>query len=974
MKINRKLLLAAALATAAPTGLLSYGALAQDDVEEIIVTGSHIRGTPENAELPVDVLRRADLEELGNPSMNELVRTLGASSGNIGETNQFQSGGQANEGMTTVNLRGLGSARTLVLLNGRRHVTSNNWGTDLAFLPQVAIGRMEVLKDGAAATYGSDAIGGVVNFITRQGFEGLEVNLAHQIIDGSDGDTSASAIYGISKGNVDWMIAGEYRHRGELRIRDRDWALQPYPGNSTGGWSGIGNPGSILTLAGQPDHNPLASPYRADPGCTDLGGYNYFGAVCRFQYTFFDNLTEESDVYNVYSELSVDLENGHRFYAEAAYSDSDLPEWKTSPSYPPQALQGPDRIVNADHPGLVALFADNPVWAAAAFPSGLQDVISFSRMHGVGGQGGGLPQSSPRQTETTRLVAGFSGAINEGSIDYDVSVSYSERDRYIEGHDMYIERMAMALAGLGGADCITATGTPGAGDCEYFNPFSNSIEVSAVNGFINPQYTAALGNSDELVDWLTAETWSRDVNELISIDTVFSGDTGWQFPGGEAGYAVGGQVRMEEYASTLSDIVNTDINPCAFTDPHSVTLGHVAAIGSCDPEIGPLAFLAGNPPSSDDRTVWGAFGELALPLTDDLNMQLAVRYEDYGEGTGATTDPKIGIHWQTPMEGLAFRASASTTFRGPQLSSLTGRGTSLQYVNQPATFKAIDTIGQADLKPESAFATNIGALFNYGNFSGSVDWWRFDFEDRIGVESQQQIVNLYASLDCQAGGTGDGSADCDILQGRVHGGGAVGPAPADLERVEVYWSNGTDLLSSGVDFKAQFEFDLDGSATKYLEGATLTLGVQGTHILKHEADDFLSIEGLTLAPGGDFVGDLNDAVPFNALPQLKGNLFATIDKDRHNLRYVMRYVDSYSDVGAPTAPLDDTAQFATVDEHITHDLHYSFRWREDTRWSVSVFNALDEDPPLASTNLNYDAFTHSPYGRMIKLSVTHSLF
>ena len=124
---------------------------AQGAIEEVVVTGSFIRGTPEDAALPVDVISRQDLEDLGNPSIIEMVRNLGITSGNLGETNQFQAGGQGNEGVSTINLRGLGGARTLVLLNGRRHVPTEGQGVDISALPVSAIGRIEILKDGAAA-------------------------------------------------------------------------------------------------------------------------------------------------------------------------------------------------------------------------------------------------------------------------------------------------------------------------------------------------------------------------------------------------------------------------------------------------------------------------------------------------------------------------------------------------------------------------------------------------------------------------------------------------------------------------------------------------------------------------------------------------------------------------------------------------------------------------------------------------------
>ena len=134
---------------------LPSAVFAEQAIEEIVVTGSFIRGTPEDAALPVDVLTRADMEEVGDPSINELIRNLNVSSGALAETNQFDTrGGQANEGVSTVNLRGLGSARTLVLINSKRHVATEELGVDISAVPGIAIGRVEVLKDGAAALYG----------------------------------------------------------------------------------------------------------------------------------------------------------------------------------------------------------------------------------------------------------------------------------------------------------------------------------------------------------------------------------------------------------------------------------------------------------------------------------------------------------------------------------------------------------------------------------------------------------------------------------------------------------------------------------------------------------------------------------------------------------------------------------------------------------------------------------------------------
>ena len=146
------------------------------DVEEVVVTGSYIAGTPEDAALPVDVLSAQDLERQGSPTVVQLVKTITASQSALGESNRYNGGA----GTASINLRGFGASRTLTLMNGRRLAESpaaafQGGGANLNFIPTAAIGRVEILKDGAAATYGSEAIGGVVNFITRRDLNGLEV-------------------------------------------------------------------------------------------------------------------------------------------------------------------------------------------------------------------------------------------------------------------------------------------------------------------------------------------------------------------------------------------------------------------------------------------------------------------------------------------------------------------------------------------------------------------------------------------------------------------------------------------------------------------------------------------------------------------------------------------------------------------------------------------------------------------------------
>ena len=211
----------------------------EDPVKDIVVTGSLIRGSREDAPAPVDVISSEELSRQGNPSVLDLLKNLPTSNGVIGDANQFDARSQGNEGVASINLRGLGPQRTLVLLNGKRIVQSGGSGipiVDVNLIPSAAIGRVEVLKDGAAATYGSDAIAGVVNFITKTNQEGLLVSGDYRYISGSKGDYGGAVSFGHSQDGFRFLVSAGYQHRSELQTLDRDYVTQPYPNNPQGGY------------------------------------------------------------------------------------------------------------------------------------------------------------------------------------------------------------------------------------------------------------------------------------------------------------------------------------------------------------------------------------------------------------------------------------------------------------------------------------------------------------------------------------------------------------------------------------------------------------------------------------------------------------------------------------------------------------------------------------------------------------------
>uniref|UniRef100_UPI000ADDB001 TonB-dependent receptor plug domain-containing protein n=1 Tax=Phenylobacterium sp. CCH12-B4 TaxID=1768784 RepID=UPI000ADDB001 len=230
---------------------LPWAAQAQappSEVEEVVVTGSFIAGTPKDTAIPVAVIGQDELERRGSPTVLEILKTLPVMGPVLGDSNQFSAVAQAGgAGRGSINLRGLGPQRTLVLLNGRRFA---GYTADTNLLPAAAIGRVEVLKDGAAATYGSDAIGGVANFITRKNFEGLDVAADYRLVPDSDGgDYTASALYGWVGDTSNLMLSVGYQHRGELSLTQRDWAIPSYFDNPSG-WSVLGNPGTFTLRNG----------------------------------------------------------------------------------------------------------------------------------------------------------------------------------------------------------------------------------------------------------------------------------------------------------------------------------------------------------------------------------------------------------------------------------------------------------------------------------------------------------------------------------------------------------------------------------------------------------------------------------------------------------------------------------------------------------------------------------------------------
>ena len=212
--------------------ILVYADSQTEGIEEVVVTGSYIKASPTDGSSPVEILDRSKINAMGASTIADVTANISVNSGSENNADAFTQG--ATQGTSNINLRGLGLSSTLVLVDGRRHtisgVTANDGSVfvNTASIPLVALDRVEVLKEGAASIYGSDAVAGVVNYIFRRDFEGFEAEISQQETDlASQKDRRASFIFGLQKEDNNFIFAASFLDRSPLAVSDFSPSLAP---------------------------------------------------------------------------------------------------------------------------------------------------------------------------------------------------------------------------------------------------------------------------------------------------------------------------------------------------------------------------------------------------------------------------------------------------------------------------------------------------------------------------------------------------------------------------------------------------------------------------------------------------------------------------------------------------------------------------------------------------------------------------
>jgi len=416
-----------ALVAILPFISLSYFASAEE-VEEVVVTGSFIKGSPTDGASPVELYDRDTIEGIGAVDAADITANMVVDSGSENNADSFTSG--ALQGRTNVNLRGLGLSSTLVLFDGKRQTVTGSTANDgsvfvnTSAIPVIALDRVEVLKEGAASVYGSDAVAGVVNYIFRRDFTGFEVDITSQETDlGDSKDRRGSFIWGGESGDTNLVVAYSTLSRSPLSQSELE--LAPL------GVSGLGT-SFLLFGPSTVESGPYAGTYSAfenvgDPNCVANKGIvipQASGFRCGFKYGPRFNIVNDEDHDQLYVSLKTKLVNGVEAKLDYLSADTKVYDNPQSPSYPALSYLSPANAIapgKGGNPfGVPVLWIGRPL--ASAFPSPF----------------------APRDIEMDRASFGLSGTFENG-FDWNFDMTRSAEDNYGRQPDTGTSKLAAAI-------------------------------------------------------------------------------------------------------------------------------------------------------------------------------------------------------------------------------------------------------------------------------------------------------------------------------------------------------------------------------------------------------------------------------------------------------------------------------------------------------------------------------------------------
>ena len=903
-------------------GLASH-ALAQQ-AQRVEITGSSIKRIAAEGALPVLVITADELARTGVVTAEGLLRSLGmnAAGANSAESNNNVFGAETDRltgGSAYANLRGLGPGSTLVLLNGRRVATHGMSGgaVDLNAIPMEAVARIEVLKDGASAIYGTDAIGGVINFILKNDMQGVAVGASFSKPFASGGGTTRRAHVTAGKGSLDkegynLLASVTVDNNDILRGRDRAFAngyqpalgLSPdsssHPYANVIGAAGTALPttGSVvnttdptrytrinlLSLQGRCDAIETGVQYQRQLWNASQAANTY---ICNTDYGRQYMLLAPKDAVNLVARGSLKLGASHTAFAEVTASQTKVKAELTptqfstglSNAYP---VAGP-YYLNLRNSGVSGFNPTLPIayrWRMQDFGNRVIENIS----------------------ENSRALLGLDGDI--GAYSYKLGLSTAKSEGYSNLIDGYA----------------------------YSAKLNAAIKTGIINPWVQPGQTQTPEAMALIESTKARGRLQGGKTGLTQFDGALSGELA-KLPAGPLDFAVGFDLRRESYEfapgsnfNCVSTIVTTAVTDVLLCPGNSAV-----------PEV--------------SRNIKAVYAELAVPVIKGLDVQLAVRHDNYS-GIGGTTNPKIAFAYR-PNTTFLLRGSVNTGFRAPSFQQL-----SLNLAPRDLTTTYSDPVrcpvdptqcsivgldftdsGNPDLKPEKSKQATIGVVFApVDALTVYADYWRVDLTDRIRKLVVTSVLANHA-----------------LFPDRF-----VRDANGNITVVRAGWINAAESTTKGLDWGASF-------VGKHASG-TWTAKVDGTYLIRHRER---ALENLPLV---DLVGEFTNSTLY-----LRNKLTASFTWATGHWSNTLsgNYKSGYRDERFPSGVTPPPGARPLVDSYSTIDLFTTYKGLRNTTITVGVRNLFDLDPPFTRHNVDnvvgagWDPRVADPAGRALAASIKY---
>ncbi|MEQ7418955.1 TonB-dependent receptor [Xanthomonas campestris pv. campestris] len=911
-------------------------------LDSVQVTGTRIKTAELQGQVPIQTLNRADIERTGLTSIGEVLQELTASgsalnakfnsSGNFGFP---PDGSGVGAGSAQVDLRHLGSKRVLVLVDGIRWVNESSASgvgssTDLNTIPLAIVERIEVLEDGASSLYGSDAIAGVVNIITRRTFDGAQVTLNYGQYGKGDGTNQGMDLaWGTSGEDFSLFLGASYVKQDPIYARDRAQARFPIPGTgltfassaTPDGRFQFVDPNTGVRQNLTPNAGVATPQYDGSGGCTRSDDYHCFGTADRYNFAEQNLLLTPSERKGVFAQFRYYFNDDVQWYVKALGNRRE----STNQAAPEPIFLGPDAGTGNPLADNIVISALNPFNPFGFDLNSATNLIQIGRRPVEGG-----PRRYEQQVDTqyfgTGLVGTFEGASRTWF--WDVNGMYSKNKAEQTNYGSY--NLFNINLGLGDpAACAAVAG------CVPLDIFSGA-------GSITP----------EMLRWIQPVVRDRSQNEL-SLFTVNLSSELFQLPGGAVSFATGYEYRKYEGSYQ--------------PDPLTVA-GRYNGVPSL--------------PTSGSYDVNEAYLELNIPifanstLGDKLDLNIAGRYSDYSTFGGEFT-PKYGLRWQVSDE-FVLRTSYAEGFRAPTIGELFGsaaradlqlsdpcsiglggtapRGSAANCatLGVPVNYQqanqqiSVTTGGNEQLEPERSRSFSAGFVFSPG-FGSNASWSdRLDLEVtfyRHHVDGAIQAINAQTQLDLCVDTLA--ALYCDGI-GRASTGG-----------INAFNNRLTNLGSIKTD---GWDVDLFWTLPESALGR-FKLSWQNTFVGRYEA---LGAAGQR-QPQGPGIEVVDSAIPewtSNAvLDWSLGNWTAS-----WTARHISKLTEQCGDAvefAVCSTPAEGTNQLDAITYHDAQ-VGYRFDWLKGLQLTAGLNNVFDKDPPIClSCSLNgYDASTYDiPGGR-----------